>query len=141
PVKIYQHFRKDEQEFIDQVLAWKERVEVTYIPKLTDFLNPREQYIMESVIGKHHDTLVLHKHGGGSVTERKRMIIAPMYETSDATNFELTMLGASYPAKFISLTHRDVMGAFLSLGIKRKKLGDIYAADGVIQIITASDIA
>lgn len=140
-MEIYQHFRKDEQEFIDRVLAWKERVEGTYIPKLTDFLDPREQHIMESLIGKHHDTLVLHKNGGGDITERKRMIIAPMYEAIDETDFELTLLEASYPHKFIALTHQDVMGAFLSLGIKRKKLGDIYAADGVIQILTTSDIA
>lgn len=138
---IYQHFRKDEQSFIDQVLAWKEYVEDTYIPKLTDFLDPREQYIVESLIGKHHDLLILHKHGGGVVTERKRLVIAPMYDTIDESDFELTLLEASYPQKFITITHRDVMGAFLSLGIKRKKLGDIYAADGVVQIIMASDIA
>lgn len=140
-MEIYQHFRKDEQEFIDRVLAWEERVENTYVPKLTDFLDPREQNIVESLIGKHHDTLVLHKNGGGPVTERKRVIIAPMYEAIDETDFELVLLEASYPRKFITLTHRDVMGAFLSLGIKRKKLGDIYAEDGVIQIITTSDMA
>lgn len=138
---IYQHFRKDEQEFIDRVLSWKEQVEVTYIPKLTDFLDPREQHIVESVIGKNHDMLLLHKCGGSAVAERKRMMIAPMYETVTETDFELTLLEASYSRKFITLIHQDVMGAFLSLGLKRKKLGDIYAEDGVIQIIMTSDIA
>lgn len=137
---IYQHFRRDEQEFIDQVLAWKEQVENSYIPKLTDFLDPRQQHIMETLIGK-HEILRLHKHGGGPYTERKRMIIAPMYEPIDEADFELVLLQTTYSKKFITLTHRDVMGAFLSLGVKRKKLGDIHAKDGIVQILMAKEIA
>lgn len=41
-MNIYQHFRPEEREFIDQVLNWKNIVENTYAPKLTDFLDPRE---------------------------------------------------------------------------------------------------
>ncbi|MGY0692312.1 YlmH family RNA-binding protein [Virgibacillus sp. FSP13] len=138
---IYQHFRKDEQPFIDQVLTWKEQVETTYQPKLTDFLDPREQQIVEIVVGTNHDDVRLHKHGGGLHTERKRMIIAPCYDVIEEEDFKLTLMQASYQKKFITLSHPDVMGAFLSLGIKRKKLGDIHVANGVLQIMMASDIA
>ncbi len=51
-MNIYQHFRPEEKEFIDQVLQWKSYVESAYTPKLTDFLDPREQYIMKMVIGE-----------------------------------------------------------------------------------------
>lgn len=138
---IYQHFRKDEQPFIDQVLAWKAQVENTYRAKLTDFLNPREQQIIDMLIGTNHVELRLHRSGGGLHTERQRMILAPMYEEIQETDFALVLMQASYQNKFISLSHRDVMGAFLSLGIKRKKLGDIFVADGILQIIMTRDIA
>ncbi|WP_099158010.1 RNA-binding protein [Virgibacillus ndiopensis] len=137
---IYQHFRRDEQPFLDQVLSWKEQVEKTYQEKLTDFLDPREQQIMDTLIGTNHEVL-LHVFGGGIHTERKRALLAPFYEEITDDDFGLTLMQASYQDKFISLTHRDVMGAFLSLGIKRKKFGDIYVGNGIVQIVMADEIA
>ncbi|RKQ37410.1 RNA-binding protein [Oceanobacillus halophilus] len=138
---IYQHFRKDEHSFIDQVLSWKEQVERTFIPKLTDFLDPREQQIIEMLIGTNHDELKLYFNGGGVHSERKRAVIAPLYEEIEQDTYQLSLLQAKYQDKFVTLEHRDVMGAFLSLGVKRKKLGDILVKDGVIQIVTAQEIA
>lgn len=51
-MSIYQHFRKEEYPFIDQVLQWKDEAEERYSVKLTDFLDPREQDIAQSIIGK-----------------------------------------------------------------------------------------
>lgn len=48
---IYQHFRKEEKQFIDLAMDWKEFVERTYAEKLTDFLDPRQQFILQSVVG------------------------------------------------------------------------------------------
>ncbi|WP_249869857.1 RNA-binding protein [Oceanobacillus saliphilus] len=137
---IYQHFRKEEQPFIDQVLSWKEQVELTYQPKLTDFLDPREQQIVEMLIGVSTDEVKIYKHGGGTEAERKRMVIAPFYEDVSDETFQLSLLEATYQDKFINVEHRDVMGSFLSLGVKRKKLGDINVGNGTIQIVLAKEI-
>lgn len=138
---IYQHFRKEEHPFIDQVQSWKDVVEKTYQLKLTDFLDPREQQIVESLIGTENGDLQIKFHGGGRFTERKRAVIAPFYEEIKENTFQLTLLSASFNEKFISLAHPDVMGAFLSLGIDRSKLGDILVIEGKLQIIVASEIA
>ncbi|MFD2760525.1 YlmH family RNA-binding protein [Lentibacillus juripiscarius] len=138
---IYQHFRKEEQPFINHVLSWIRDVEMTYQPKLTDFLNPREQQIADMLAGTSLEDLKVSKHGGDQSAERKRIMIAPMYEQITEDSFQLRLLQGSYHDKFVSLTHRDVMGAFLSLGIKRKKLGDIIVEDGLVQIIAADEIA
>ncbi|QKY68966.1 RNA-binding protein [Lentibacillus sp. CBA3610] len=138
---IYQHFRKDEHPFIDQVFSWIEHVEKTYQMKLTDFLDPREQQIVDMLIGTSMEDLKVHKHGGSKNAERRRIIIAPMYEDVTEDSFQLSLLEASYHEKFVSLGHRDVMGAFLSLGIKRQKLGDINVEDGLIQIVMAGEIS
>src|SRR5690625_963536 len=138
---IYQHFRKEEHPFIDQVLSWKEDVERTYRYKLTDFLDPREQQIVEEIIGTNQVDLKLASYGGHAHTERKRMIIAPFYEEISDDMFQVSVMQATYHAKFISLQHRDVMGTFLSLGITRDKLGDIFVMDGMFQIIVCEELA
>src|SRR5690625_206801 len=140
-MSIYQHFREEEHPFIDQVLSWQEDVQRTYRYRLTDFLNPREQQIVESIIGTTNDDLQLASFGVGEYSERTRMIIAPFYDEITDDMFQLSLLKATYNSKFISLSHRDVMGAFLSLNITREKLGDIYVANGIIQIIMAEEIS
>lgn len=138
---IYQHFRDDERPFIDQVLSWIEHAEHAYQIKLTDFLDPREQLIISMLIGENNEDIKMYRNGGGLYSERSRIIIAPFYEEIEDNTFQLTLLQASYHGKFITLEHRDVMGAFLSLGIKRKKLGDISVGNGIIQIVLADEIA
>lgn len=139
-MEIYQHFRKEEHSFIDQVLAIRDDVEMRYQRKLTDFLNPREQMILRTIMGSDPD-LVFGFSGGAKSTERKRAIIAPEYETIEEEDFKLTLLEATYPEKFITLEHRDVLGAFMSLGIKREKLGDLIVQEGVVHIVAASEIS
>lgn len=138
---IYQHFREEEHYFIDQVLSWKEEVERIFKRKLTDFLNPREQQIVEMLIGTDNDDLNLSQFGGGSYSERKRAIIAPFYEELTNEDHQLSLLEGTYNSKFTSLEHPDVMGAFLSLGIQRKTLGDIYLDEKKIQIMTTDEIS
>jgi RNA-binding protein YlmH len=137
---IYQHFRKEEYPFIDQIMSWKSFVETNYQSKLIDFLDPREQTIFSSVMGK-NDDIVSGFFGGGMHSERKRAIIAPYYEQLQEDDYEIVLLEASYPEKFVQLGHRDVLGAFLSLGINRKKTGDIIVENGIIQLVVASEIA
>lgn len=137
---IYQHFRKDEQPFIDQVLSWKEQVERSFINKQTDFLDPRQQQIVSMIIGSNEVDVKVNLFGGFKNAERRRAIISPYYEEVTETDFQITMLEATYPEKFLSLTHRDILGACLSLGLKRSVIGDIFVEDGKIQIITAAEI-
>ncbi|MDY0408114.1 RNA-binding protein [Virgibacillus soli] len=140
-MSIYQHFRKEEHAFIDQVLSWMEMVENSYIPRLSDFLDPRQQQIVSMLIGTKQADLQAELYGGGTYTERKRVWIAPFYDEINEDLFQLTLLQAKYTEKFVTLTHRDVLGAFLSLGLAREKLGDILVGDGLIQLIVASEIA
>ncbi|MFS0751922.1 RNA-binding protein [Oceanobacillus sp. 1P07AA] len=140
-MEVYQHFRKEEQPFIDQVLSWKEQVERSFIPKLTDFLDPREQEIVIMLIGEHNEELQVKDFGGGNNSERRRMLLAPKYEDLSEDMFQVELLEANFQPKFVTIEHPDVMGAFLSQGMKRKKLGDIIIADGKIQIMAASEIS
>lgn len=49
---VYQHFRKEEQSFIDTVIGWIRNVEDQYTPYLTNFLDPRQLHIVKQSLGK-----------------------------------------------------------------------------------------
>ena len=140
-MSIYQHYREVEHSFVDQILTLKEQVEMFYITQLTDFLDPRERQIVRSVIGETNTDIKFLFFGGDKEAERKRAIIAPYYEEKIVNDYELVLLQASFAKKFINLQHGDVMGAFLGLGIERKKMGDIIINDNQIQLYTTADIA
>lgn len=138
---VYQHFREEEHSFIDQVFSYLEQIQRTYERRLTDFLNPREQTIAQSIIGQNNSDFQISFFGGYTQSERKRAIIAPFYEEITDDSFQLTVLEGSFHEKFVSISHRDVMGAFLSSGIDRSKLGDIIVSEGTFQLITDETIA
>lgn len=133
---VYQHFRKHEHPFIDNVLSWMEQVERTFVSYTTDFLDPREQEIISSLIGTNNEEIQFAFYGGHEQTERKRAVIAPYYEEISEAQFEIVLLEATFPEKFVSLAHRDILGSFSSLGIDRKKIGDIHVSEDRFQLIT-----
>lgn len=79
-MNIYQHFRPEEREYIDKVLQWKQDVERQFAPKLTNFLDPREQTILKIIIGEHSD-VHYDFFGGIDNAERKRALLFPDYWT------------------------------------------------------------
>jgi RNA-binding protein YlmH len=136
---IYQHFRKDEKEFIDSVLEWREYVENSYAPKVTDFLDPRKQYILQAIIGKNSEIKLSLFPEGGSI-ERKRGILYPDYFTPSESDYAVTLFEVKYPAKFVNLEHRQILGSLMSIGLKREKFGDIIMNGDRIQMVTAAEI-
>ncbi|SEN62372.1 RNA-binding protein YlmH, contains S4-like domain [Amphibacillus marinus] len=139
---IYQHFRKEERHFVDQVVSWRDQVNQFYTAKISDFLDPREQFIFQSVIGQ-DEQLNLSFSGGYQGAERKQAALAPYYEELTDNDFPITLLMATYSTRFNQIEHRDVLGAFFSLGMKHKKLGDINvdAEQGLIQLAVSHDVA
>ena len=138
-MSVYQHFRPEEKEFIDQVLNWKEAVETTYAPKLTDFLDPREQDIVKKLIGSNQD-VKFELFGGSNATERKRAIIFPDYYECQETDFQVCLFEVDYPKKFITIEHPQVLGSLMSLGLKRGKFGDILLHDNRVQFFVSQEV-
>jgi RNA-binding protein YlmH len=138
--KIYQHFRKEEQNFIDQVLSWKAEVSYDYTPKLVDFLDPREQLILKSIVGK-SDEVRLSFWGGNDSVERKRALIYPEYYEVNHSDYNIRAFSLHYPSKFVSLTHPEILGSLMSLGLKREKFGDILIDNDSIQLIAAKEVS
>ncbi|WP_416826927.1 RNA-binding protein [Ectobacillus polymachus] len=139
-MSIYEHFRPEEAIFVDKVLEWKEAAEFYHNSKLTDFLDPREQNIIRSVVGNDSEVAV-NFYGGASDVERKRAIICPSYLTPEEDDFSLHILSITYASKYYTIEHRQVLGTLMSLGLKREKFGDILLQDNQIHIVVAEEVA
>ncbi|TNV69384.1 RNA-binding protein [Trichococcus shcherbakoviae] len=138
--EVYQHFRKEEQPFIDSAQSWITQAEETYSPYLTDFLDPRQQYILEMMVGKKGEIHVQF-YGGYEAAERKRGIICPEYFSPTQSDFEMELTEVVYPSKFASLTHGKILGTLIGTGMKRELFGDILSDGTRWQFLLASNIA
>ncbi|MBM7632510.1 RNA-binding protein [Geomicrobium sediminis] len=129
---IFQHFRKEEHEWIVQVQDIKDAVETTYEAKLTGFLNPREVDIVQSVIGA-DETVKVAFFGGVEGVERKRALIYPFFEEVSPERYNIVMFHGAFDPKFSTVSHRDLLGALMALGVKREMFGDIHVFQGKVQ--------
>lgn len=136
---IYQHFREHEHPFVDRALDWMNNVKENYTVYVTDFLNPRERQIIASVIGENNEEVIFSFFGGVEDAERQRAVIAPYFVEIGEDDFELVALEATYAQKFMTIEHPDVLGAFTSLGIDRKMIGDIFVHGGLIHLVTTEE--
>lgn len=121
---LYQHFRDEEKIFIDHVLDWVQKVEFQYSPYLTPFLDPREQFIVESIAGQHNEVKV-EAFGGYEAAERCRLYLSPSYFEPKQEDFEIKIAELRYPKKFADLSHGKILGTLMGAGIKREMIGDI----------------
>lgn len=138
-MNIYQHFRPEERDFIDQVIGWREYVEQTYAPKLTDFLDPREQQIVKTIIGTREVKCSL--FGGADTTERQRALIYPDYFEANQEEFQISLFELEYAKKFVTIEHRQVLGSLMGLGLKRGKFGDILLKEDQVQFFAAAEVS
>ena len=137
---ILQHFRPEEKPFIEQVVGWQREVEDRYAPKLTDFLDPRERFIVQAIIKQSEDCRLM-SSGGFLQAERQRVLIYPSYYEPTAEDFQIALFRINYPVKFVSLTHPQVLGTLTASGIDRKRLGDIRWEYNEVQCAVSEEIA
>lgn len=136
---IYEHFRPEERPFIAQVVDWIDQAERSHQPRLTDFLDPRQQEIVRSLVHRQPDVQVEFA-GGYAQAERQRAIIAPHYRTLDDEQFALAVLSiSSDDVRLAELDHGDYLGAILGLGLKRDKIGDIHVRPSGCHCIAAAE--
>ena len=104
---------------------WVARVEREYAPFLTGFLDPRQRYILETMVRNQSAGLKFEFFGGYEQAERTRALIYPDYYEPNTDDFEINTYNIIYPKKFTELKHSQILGTLMSLGIKRELFGDI----------------
>ncbi|MBY0204379.1 YlmH/Sll1252 family protein [Paenibacillus polysaccharolyticus] len=136
---MYEHFSHDERDFVDKANDWVERASKVHDMKLTDFLDPRQVFILQSLVNRSQDVQVRFD-GGYEAAERKRALIAPDYRYLDEEDMGMQVLSiTSDDQKISELEHGDYMGSLLGLGMKRGKIGDIQVLEDGCHTVVAAE--
>ena len=62
-------------------------------------------------------------------------------EEASSSDFPLVCLHSRFSSKFCSLSHRDLLGAFMALGLTRDSIGDIIIVDSDIYLFVMAQTA
>lgn len=139
--ELYAHFRPDEKAFVDRAWDWVERAALRRETKRTDFLDPRQAFILSSLAG-HSGDVALRFDGGYPEAERRRAIVTPDFRDPADEDAGIAVLAISSADKRIGeLDHGDYLGALLGLGVKREKIGDLHVRPDGCHALVAEEIA
>jgi len=137
---IYEHFHPDEKTFVDRAWEWVSRAADRHETRRTDFLDPRQAFILLSLANRRGDVAV-RLDGGSPDAERKRALIAPDYVPLEDESAGIAVLSiASADRRIAELDHGDYLGAILGLGIKREKVGDLHVRPDGCHALVAEEI-
>ena len=113
------------------------------IPAHTPVLSPAEQACVADLLGAAGHP----RHfffGGFEGAERQICVFLPDWQEQEDWLADpegpLTALQGTFP-KEADLSHRDILGALMGLGITREKLGDILLNDNTCQVLCLIDTA
>ena len=138
---LLSHFHPDERPFAVKTADMLDRISEQHELRRTDFLDPRQQFIVETLANRYPDLQLLFEDGYPGA-ERKRAVIAPDYYTLDREDAGLRIVAiSSDDAKLAELDHGDYLGALVGLGMKRERLGDLHVSPEGCQCVVAEEMA
>lgn len=135
-VDIFLKQNIDKKDAYTKLIDTVNRVDRTWQEEFTDFLTPDEQLFL-SLYCKDKD-IVLNFYGGKSEFERAVALISKVEVDLD---YPVDILKITGNFKFEKIKHRDYLGALLSLGIKREKIGDINVFDDGAEVYIYRDLS
>lgn len=108
------------------------------IPSATVFLSPREQQLAQSLLNAAGIRTGYLFDGGYEEAERKILIFLP--DWAEEAGEELVFLRADFHGGDSGLTHRDILGSLMGLGITRERVGDILVSPHSADMIASPSL-
>lgn len=121
------------------ILGQVDQVTTKHVVKKTLFLSPGEWHYTESVLCHFTDVQWVIE-GGYKSAERKRLVIFPDYMRYHDIANPIALLKISHKERKNELTHRDYLGALLSLGVERDIIGDIIVGEDSAYLFTTPEM-
>lgn len=126
----------NEKLLLRRVSDIREMAERYNTPRFSDFLDETEHAIV-SANGLDRGALW---YGGYEGASRNMLGFFPDWSEPDTNEFPISAIKITNKSDR-KLTHREYLGTIMSLGIERRKIGDIAVSDGGAYIFASSDIA
>lgn len=109
------------------------------IARYTRFLDPVQVAASKQIAREHGAAFSV--WGGYEQAERQIGCFLPWGEEASSSDFPLVCLHSRFSSKFCSLSHRDLLGAFMALGLTRDSIGDIIIVDSDIYLFVVEQVA
>ena len=120
-----------------RILDKQSQMERRSIPTATGFLSPREQKLAEALLNTAGIRAGYVFDGGYEGAERRALFFLP--EWADSAE-ELVFLRAQFHGTESSLSHRDILGSLMGLGVNRERLGDILVGEHSADIVASGSL-
>lgn len=132
----------DERIVLARALDQMERAQNRSIPCATQFLSPAQRAALEPLLAASGHPRHLF-HGGYEGAERTVCVFLPDWQEPEdwSAGDELAAIEAAYPPTGADLTHRDLLGGLMGIGLTREKVGDILVGDTAAQIVCLKEAA
>ena len=132
----------DERIVLARALDRMERAASRSVPCATQFLSPAQRAALEPLLAASGHPRHLF-HGGYGGAERTVCVFLPDWlEGPDwAAEDELAAIECAYPPTGAELTHRDLLGGLMGIGLTREKVGDILMLDAAAQVVCLREAA
>lgn len=129
----------DERMLLARILDKVDMAQLRGVPSTTHFLSPGEQAAVTNLLNAYGHPRHLF-FGGYEHSERNICVFLPDWQEpedflADIEGCPLSALTAKFPRESSDISHRDLLGSLMGLGITREKLGDILLCDGYAQLI------
>lgn len=107
--------------------------------RLTDFMTPAALTVAEAIKAEYPGILVK-ENGGYQGAERIRIAFVDA-DFKGTIDWGIKPLAVTWDPRFRLLTHRDVLGSLMGLGIDREHFGDIIVREGGATVLTDASVA
>ncbi|MGN1133844.1 MAG: RNA-binding protein [Oscillospiraceae bacterium] len=114
-------------------------VEKDYLPRYTLFLNEKQATLCQKLL-EYEKFNNFEFYGGYDDAERKVLCLYPEYDHINIDDYPIVPITFMY-RKSDKLSHRDFLGALMSLNIARNTIGDIVISDGKSVVFSYSTVA
>lgn len=142
--ELLNKFAKDPEErvVLARALDQMERAQNRSIPCATQFLSPAQRAALEMLLAASGHPRHLF-HGGYEGAERTVCVFLPDWQEPEdwPAEGELAAVEAAFPPTGADLTHRDLLGGLMGIGLTRERVGDILAGDAAAQIVCLKEAA
>lgn len=129
----------DDRLLLAKVLDRAGRAENQNIPASTDFLSPSQQAQAGGLLRLAGISRYV-VAGGYEGAERRLYLFLPDWQEPEDAQPPIRCLRAAFRAED-KISHRDILGSLMGLGIVREKIGDILIGNGSAGLIVMDSIA
>ncbi len=107
--------------------------------RVSEFMSPAGLVVADA-IRANYPQLRIESFGGFQGAERLRVAFVDA-DFQGTVHLDIKALKISWDPRFRLLTHRDVLGSLMGLGIEREQFGDIIMQQGGAQLLVAGNMA